>query len=236
MNDNEITYNDENEDHGDTMPTNKYPGNWFYHVTAKTLMDRVQMDGDNPSELLPPTNLERMAQHFNGKPDCVFIIGLLTEWLNIQMGDHIGLGDLTDYVAALTTAMETLEHRSQKLSRRKTLLDNQINSQKGLSDWFKDAAIKLMNNERQKSVYIDALDREISVRVNPGKLVPSLEPTAEQARIWGEMLVKTKYAWDINGVKKAVLEGALDHKWIEEMGFEYVKSQSLVIKDHSIAF
>lgn len=208
------------------MPSPKYAGNWFYMIEPKDIM------GTNP-EFFPnegANTLQAMIQADNAS--LKHIRRLLWDYLEIvNSADTMHpLGFLDRDLATLKESLQVCKDDITNLTTQRNKLNAAIEEYNDTVHTIQTLAMHLLQAAGVKSHSI-ADGTEFTIKNNPGKLIADTEPTASDFARYGENVVKAKYVWNLTGIKQGVMDGAIEHSWMDKHGFHYEKSQSLRIKE-----
>jgi hypothetical protein len=202
------------------MATAKFPGNWFYHVRKENVF---QQDEDGKPMI---TAMVRACYANN---DAEYIYQVLDEAVNHIVHDQVDLNKVAEYVAIMYQTRLEIESTMADLKKEINKIKKKFEMQQYLYDACTKQIRDLMaGTENQQIQLPDGTD--IKLRLNPGKLKTEYIPTFDDYKRYGDNFIRATYAWDLNKIKSALLEGEIDHNWVAKHGFEHVRDVSLTIK------
>jgi hypothetical protein len=198
----------------------KFPGNWFYHVRKENIFQKD--DTDTPM-------ITAMVKACQSDNDAEFIFQTLDEAVNHIVHDQVSLNCVNQFVEIMyNTRIEidkTMKSYKEEINKLKKKLDRQQYLYDACTKQMRDLMAGTENEQLQLS---DGTD--IKLRLNPGKLKTEYVPSIDDYKRYGDNFIRATYAWDLNKIKSALVEGEIDHNWVAKHGFEYIRDVSLTIK------
>jgi hypothetical protein len=205
------------------MATAKFPGNWFYHVTSKSILE--------PDES-GKSNLESMVMACGADNDAEYIFQVLDECINHLMHSDIDTNEATNVIDTVYSSRNALDNKISDITKEIKKLKKKLDMYNYLYDAHtKQMRDLLMSLPVNQVVLADGTD--IKLRSNPGKLVNERVPTPDDYKRFGDTFIRASYAWDLTKIKGALMDGEIDHTWVEKHGFEFIRDVSLTIKSLS---
>lgn len=202
------------------MATAKFPGNWFYHVRKENVFE-LESDGK-------PT-ITAMVRACYADNDAEYIYQVLDEAVNHIVHDHIDADKIADYIEIMYQTRLEIEDTIASLKKHINKIKKNMEMQQFLHDACTKQIKDLMAGTDNNKVALSD-GTEIKLRLNPGKLKTDYVPNKDDYKRYGDAFIRASYAWDLNKIKSALVEGEIDHNWVEKHGFEYLRDLSLTIK------
>lgn len=202
------------------MAGHKFPGNWFYHVRKENIF---QADEDGRPMITA------MVKACQSPHDAEYIYQTLDEAVNHIIHDKVSLDRVGNFVEIMYKTRLEIDSVITDLKTQLNAIKRKIDMQQYLHDACTKQMRDLMaGTENQQVELSDGTD--IKLRLNPGKLKTDYVPNQEDYKRYGDSFIRASYAWDLNKIKSALVEGEIDHNWVSKHGFEYIRDVSLTIK------
>jgi BMFP domain-containing protein YqiC len=190
---------------------------WFYHVTGKDWWSN------------DTKNLNDAVQVYKDDKQAEYIVHEINNALDhVMANDEFTREQFNSAVAVILQARESLAAAHTKLSLELTRAKKAVEANKYLEKQCEQLLTNILQSQDMSQLV--AHDYEIKLKLKPGQLKSSAEPTIKDLQVLGEAYIRQKLEWNIANIKAGLATGDISHTWATEKGFELVREQSISIK------